>query len=195
MKKLLILFAAMLISITALSQDRSKFLYAEFADQSSTLWPFYKPFGCNFDPAITLGAGMDYKQKGNLTLFQTLQLTGYSTPITGQGFHLTSSFGYRYDHSSGLFGEGMLGLGTSLFFSSRQVYTQDDNGEYAAANPLHIVAALPLDLIIGYGKGKLSVYVKYRYMAIGPYTEVLTVLPSSLLGLGVRYYLTEQVNN
>ncbi len=37
MKKLLILFAVILISIPAVSQERMKFLYAEFADKSATL--------------------------------------------------------------------------------------------------------------------------------------------------------------
>jgi hypothetical protein len=191
MKKIFILFAAMIICIPALAQDRPKFLYAEAADQSITLWPFYKPFGGNFDPAVTIGAGIDYRQKKNLMRFQTLQLTGFKTPVAGQGFHLTSSFGYRYKHTTGLFGEAMLGLGASFFLSSRQVYTQDQNGDYTAANPLHIVAAVPLDLLLGYAKGKLSVYLKYRYMVIGPYTEILPVLPNSLLGLGARYNISE----
>jgi len=187
MKKPLILFAVMLITIPALSQERSKFLYAELADQSVTLWPFYTVFGNHFDPAVTLGAGMDYRKNGNRTLFQTLQLTGYTTEIIGQGFHLTSSFGYRFRHTSGLFGEAMAGLGTSLFQSTRQTYVQDENGEYIEADPLHIVAALPIDLVLGYGTGKLSVYARYRYMLIGPYTEILPAVPNSLLGLGIRY--------
>lgn len=48
MKKPLILFAAMLIVLPALSQERPKFLFAEFADKSVTLYPFYKPFRVQF---------------------------------------------------------------------------------------------------------------------------------------------------
>lgn len=185
MKKVLFVLL-IILSVSAIGQERSKFLYADFADQSITLYPFYKPFGSNFDPAVTLGGGIEYKHKGSITLFQTAELTGYRTFIAGQGFHLTSSIGYRYGHSSGLFGEAMLGLGTSLFFSSRQSYTLDGD-EYEPAYPLHIVAALPLDLRIGYGFGKISFYIKYRYMVIAPYTKSLPVIPNSLLGLGVRF--------
>jgi hypothetical protein len=191
MKRIIIVFLALIFVVPLVAQDRSKFLYAEVADQSITLWPFYKTFGGNFDPAFTIGAGIDYRKKKNLMRFQTLQLTGFKTPVAGQGFHFTSSFGYRYKHTSGLFGEATLGLGASFFQSSRQEYTQDENGDYTAANPLHIVAAVPLDLLLGYGKGKLSVYLKYRYMVIGPYTEILPVLPNSLLGLGARYNIPE----
>ena len=187
MKKLLILFAVMLLSIPALSQERSKFLYAEVADHSLTLWPFYKPFGGHFDPAVTLGAGMDYRQKKNRTLFQTAQGTWYSTEMIGRGVTLSTSFGYRYGKTSGLFAEGMLGLGTSLFFSPRQTYIQDESGEYEPANPLHVVAALPIDLVIGYGSVNLSIYAKYRYMIIGPITEIMPVLPNAQLGIGMRY--------
>ncbi len=180
-----------LLSVSAIGQERNKFLYAEFADQSITLYPFYKPFGGNFDPALTIGGGIDYRQKGNLTLFQTAELTGYKTLIAGQGIHLNSSLGYRYNLSSGLFGEGMLGLGTSLFFSSRQSYTLDGNRVYEPGYPLHIVAALPLDLRVGYGTGKISFYIKYRYMLIAPYTESMPVIPNSLIGIGVRYNVSE----
>ncbi|MFC2079917.1 hypothetical protein ACFLRQ_00420 [Bacteroidota bacterium] len=193
MKKLLILFAVMLISIPALSQDRSKFLYAEFADKSVTYWPFYTLFGQSYDPSITLGAGMDYRQKGNLTLFQTLQLTGYTTWVTGKGCNVTTSIGYRYSHSSGLFGEAMIGFGTSAFLSSRQSFSQDEDGSYVPAYPLHVLASMPVDFVIGYGSGRLSFYLKYRYMMEGPYPKTIDmiIVPTSLIGIGVRYNIIE----
>ncbi len=191
MKKLLILFAVMLLSVPALSQERSKFLYAEVADHSITLWPFYKPFGSHFDPAVTLGAGMDYRTKKNRTLFQTAQATWYSTEIAGRGVTLTTSLGYRFGNSSGLFAEGMIGLGTSLFVSPRQTYVQDDNGAYTPADPLHILVAVPIDMLIGYGIGKLSACIKYRYMVIGPYTTIMPVLPNSQLGVSIRYSISK----
>jgi hypothetical protein len=189
MKKLLILFAAILITIPLLSQERSKFLYAEFADKSVTLYPFYKPFGYNFDPAVTVGAGLEYKQKGNFTLFQTAQITGYKTPFIGRGMTLTSSFGYSYGKSTGFFGEAMIGLGATAFFPSRETFTQDENNVYTHSTPLHVNAAVPVDLVLGYAAGTVSFYLKYRYMVIGPYTEVMPVVPNALIGLGIRYHL------
>src|SRR6056297_2119326 len=95
MRKLSI-FILLFLSISAISQNRSKFLYVEFADQSVTLYPFYKVFGNNLDPAITLGGGINYRQKENSAFFQTLQVTGFSTRIIGDGLNLTTSFGYRF---------------------------------------------------------------------------------------------------
>ncbi len=188
MKKLLILFAAMLITISALSQERSKFLYAEFADKSVTYWPFYTLFGDSYDPAVTIGAGMEYGGKGSTTLFQTVQLAGYTTWVTGRGCNLSTSIGYRYRHSSGLFGEAMIGLGASVFFSSRQSFSQDEDGAYVPVYPLHVLASLPADLLIGYGSGKIDVYLKYRFMFEGPYPEtIMTIVPTSLIGIGIRY--------
>ncbi len=183
----MIFFAAMLLSIAAVSQERSKFLYAELGDRSVTLYPFYRSFGNNFDPAVTLGGGLDYKQKGNFTLFQTAQFTGYATRLIGNGVTLTSSIGYRYGLSSDLFGEATVGLGTSVFYSSREIFTMDENGSYSTAIPLNAVAVLPLNLLVGYGGDRVSIYMKYRYVIVAPYTSAMPILPMSLLGVGVRF--------
>lgn len=187
MKKLLILCTVMIISIPVLAQDRSKFLYAEFADQSINVWPL---FGYHFDPAISVGGGIDYWERQNLTIFQTVQLTGYMTPLFGNGLILTTSAGCRYAHSSGLFGEGLVGIGTTAFFSSRQTFMQDEAGDYQPANPLRINAAAPvLDVHLGYGKGSYSFYAAFRLMGVFPYTDRFTMWPVSQLGIGLRYNL------
>ncbi|MDF1573250.1 MAG: hypothetical protein P1P82_16700 [Bacteroidales bacterium] len=187
MKKLLILCAVMLIAIPALSQNRPKFLYAEFADQSINVWPL---FGYHFDPAITVGGGIDYWGRRNLTIFQTAQLTRYKTPLFGNGLILTTSAGCRYAHSSGLFGEGMVGIGTTAFFSSRQTFMQDEAGDYKPANPLRINAAAPaLDVHLGYAKGSYAFYLQFRCMGVFPYTGRFMIWPVSQLGIGLRYNL------
>jgi len=175
------------ISVSVCSQDRSKFLYAEFSDLSITLWPLYKPFGSNFDPALTLGGGIEYREKKKTMLFQTAQLTGYTTEIMGQGFNLTTSIGYQYNLSSGIFAEGLLGVGASFFFPVRETFVQDDNDNYVAAKPIRFISSVPMDIILGYKTGKYSLYLKYRYMMQGPYTEIMPALPTSLTGIGIRY--------
>ena len=186
MKKPIIILL-MLISVSAFAQDRSKFLYAEFADQSINVWPL---FGHHFDPAITVGGGIDYWGRRNLTIFQTAQLTGYKTPLFGNGLILTTSAGCRYAHSSGLFGEGLFGIGTTAFFSSRQTFMQDEAGDYQPANPLRINATAPvLDVQLGYAKGSYAFYLKLRYMGVFPYTERFMMWPVSQLGIGIRYNL------
>lgn len=191
MKKLFI-FVFMLLTISAFAQDRPKFLYAEFADKSVTTYPFYTVFGDNFDPAVTLGYGLDYKQKGNLTLFQTFQITGYSSYFIGNGITLTSSLGYRYSHHSGIFGEAMTGLGTSAFFPSKETFAQNEDHIYEPVNPLIIRATLPFDFVLGYTTGRFAVYLKYRYMFLGPYTDVYMVpfIAVSQTGIGIRYLIT-----
>lgn len=175
------------ISVSVCSQDRSKFLYAEFADQSVTLYPFYKVFGNSFDPAVTLGGGINYRQKGNSAFFQTLQLTGFSTRFVGDGLNLTTSIGYRFIHSSGVFAEGMLGVGGSIFYSARKTYSVNEDGDFVSVFPLHGLSSVPADLVIGYGKSRYRFYIKYRYMMQGPYNSTMPALPTSLLGLGLRY--------
>lgn len=186
MKWIIILFLAVVLGVPLLAQDRAKFLYAEFADQSATLWPFYKPFGGNFDPALSLGYGFDLKAKEHSAKFLAFQLTGYKTALIGQGFNLTSSYGYRYT-KSGLLAEASIGLGVVAYFDVRETFTHNDEGIYTSANPIHFAASFPVDILAGYDFGSVSLYIKFRYMVIGPYTEVMPVLPNSLLGLGIRY--------
>ena len=190
MKKTTILLL-IFVTFSAYSQERTKFLYTEFADKSVTISPFYTAFGSHFDPAVTVGAGMNYRQKMNRTFFQTIQLTGYTTEITGNGVTLTTNIGYRYGRSSGLFAEGMIGIGGSAFFPSRESFSQDTDGAYIPVKPLHAAAALPIDLILGYGSGTFAIYMKYRFMVIGPYAEALPVVPHSIIGIGIRYNVTQ----
>jgi hypothetical protein len=175
------------ISVSVCSQDRSKFLYAEIADQSFTLYPFYKVFGNNFDPAVILGGGINYRQKEHSAFFQTLQLTGFSTRLIGDGLNLTTSIGYRYCHTSGIFAEGMLGIGASIFYSARKTYSPDEEGNFLPVFPIHGLSSVPADLVLGYGKSRYAFYIKYRYMMQGPYNSTMPALPTSLLGLGLRY--------
>ncbi len=153
------------------------------------------PFGGNFDPAITLGAGVNYKQKGNFALFQTVQVTGYSTQMIGNGLTLTSSLGYRYSLPFGIFGEVLAGLGASAFYPSIEAFTRNEEGIYTADNHLHLRGVFPIDLQVGYMKGRIGMYVKYRYMFMGPYTTVLIVplLPVSHIGIGIRYGLNKNI--
>lgn len=189
MKKLLILFAAMLIAIPALTQERSKFLYAEFADKSVTLCPSLKFYGDYFDPVATFGAGVNYRQIDKIALFQTFQASWYTTRFTGSGVSLMSSLGYRYEHTSGILGEALLGLGASAFFPSRETFAQNEDGIYTPVNPLLLRACLPIDLHLGYRIVNFSFYLKYRYMITGPYTDVLFVplIGFSETGIGIRY--------
>ncbi len=189
MKKLLILFAVMLITIPALSQERSKFLYVQFADKSITTTPFYKAFGNNFDPAVTLGWGIEYSKKGNSVLFQTVEINGYRTEYVIQGASLISSFGYGYHHGSGIFGETSLGIGAGGFTLTRETFTLNDEDVYTASKPLNFAASIPFDLRLGYDAGRISIYLSYRYVLMGPYADNLPLLPLSLTGVGLRYDL------
>lgn len=193
MKKLLF-FLLIILTVTAYSQDRSKFLYAGFSDRSSLVYPFHTLFGNNFDPAITIGAGIDYKQSDKFTLLQTFQLTGYSSYLTGKGITMTSSLGYRYNPYSGFFGEALAGLGATVFMPSRQTYSQNEDGKYIPVNSPIIRATLPVDLILGYRIGSFALYLQYRYMFITPYTDLywIPVTAVSHVGIGMRYTLSNQ---
>ena len=178
------------LSASIYAQEKSKFIYVDLADKSATLYPFYTIYGYQYDPAVSLGAGLDHRQKNKKVLFQTVQLTGYSTEIIGKGVTLTTSFGYRFGKASGLFAEGMLGIGASLFKPSRESFSQNEDGIYVPVYSLHMVAALPIDILLGYSIGKYAFVLKYRYMIIGPYAEAMPAAPVSLIGIGARYNLS-----
>lgn len=188
MKKLVV-FVFLLMTISAFSQDRSKFLYAEFADKSITIAPFYKVFGNYFDPVVTLGMGWEYLHKGSSVLFQTVQLTGYRSEYVIQGVNLTTSIGYGYHHGSGLFGELMAGLGGGGFTMSRETFVLNDEDVYTASRPLNFAAAIPFDFRVGYSTGKIAFYLKYTYLLMGPYVDNLPLLPLSHTGVGLRFNL------
>lgn len=185
MKKIPI-FVLLLLSVSAFSQDRAKFLYAEFSDKSITIAPFYKVYGNNFDPVLTLGAGWGYWQKGNFVLFQTAQITGYLSEYVIRGVNLTTSLGYGYHHGSGVFGELMAGIGGGGFTMSRETFVLNGDNVYEASRPLNLAVAFPFDLRLGYNTGRVSFYLKYRYVLMGPYVENLPLLPLSQTGLGMR---------
>ena len=184
----------LLVSFTAFSQDKPKFIYVDFTDKSVSLTPFYKVFGSSIDPAVTLGGGIEYFQKSNSTIFQVVQATGYSTQMIGNGLTLSTSIAYRYSLQSGLFAEIMLGLGGSGFFPSKETFSLDENDQYSAVKPFHSTLGVPIDLLAGYRKGAYSFYLKYWYMVEGTYTDILPMLPTSLTGFGVRYTLEGKSN-
>lgn len=189
MKKLIVLFAAMLIAIPALSQERSTFMYLQLADKSITIAPFYKVFGNNFDPVVTIGMGWEYWEKGNSVLFQTAQFAGYRFEYVIQGLNITTSLGYGYHHGSGLFGELMAGLGGGGFTMSRETFVLNDDNVYTPGRALNFAAAIPFDFRLGYHTGNVSFYLNYTYLLMGPYVENLPLLPLSHTGLGLRYDL------
>jgi hypothetical protein len=178
-----------MLSFAASAQQKTKYIYAGLSDKSVSLTPFYKVFGSSFDPAITLGGGMDYIQKGNSYLFQLIEGTAYSTKLIGQGITFSTSIGYRYKMESGLYAEILLGLGTSVFSPSRETFSLDENERYERVNPIRAILGAPVDLAAGYQSGKYAFYLKYRYMIEGTYTDILPILPTSLLGCGIRYQL------
>lgn len=188
MRNLLLAFLV-LISVSTYSQDKAKFVYLDIADKSVSLTPFYKVFGSSFDPSVTLGGGMEYFQRGNSTIFQVVQISTFSTKMIGNGLTATTSIAYRYGLKSGLFAEVMLGLGGSGFLPSRETFSLDENNEYTASKPFHLIIGVPFDMLAGYQRGHYSLYIKYRYMVEGTYTDILPMLPTSLIGFGVRYTL------
>lgn len=178
---------ALLLSASAISQEKSKYLYGHISDKSVTLTPFYKVFGSNFDPAITIGGEHELYKKGSTTVFHNLEGTWYSHALTGGGLSLSSSIGVRPKISSGLYSELALGLIGSGFISGRETFVLNDDGRYEQSTPLHFVFGVPIDLSLGYDFGRYSVYCRYRYQVEGKYTGILPMIPSSMLGIGLRY--------
>lgn len=184
--KTTILIAFFMTAVGASAQVKQKYLYVNLSDKSVALSPFYKVFGSSLDPALTLGGGIDYFQRGKSSVFQVAEVTAYSTKMVGNGLTLSTSLGYRFTTGKGFFTELMLGLGGSGFFPSRETFSLNDAGEYQELKPFHRLFGVPIDLAAGYKVRDYSVYLKYRFMIEGNYTDILPLLPTSLIGCGIR---------
>jgi len=179
----------LLFTLSAFSQEKSRQIYIHLSDKSVTLTPFYKIFGSNFDPALTIGGEFDHIEKEKSTVFQNVEGTVYSHSLTGSGLSLSTSLGYRQKVYKGLFAEGMLGLTGSGFVSGRETFSLNESGEYEKVKPAHWTFGVPIDVGLGYQVGNYSYYLRYRYDLQGKYTDILPIIPSSYLSIGFRYAL------
>lgn len=182
------------LTVSAFSQEKQKFLFAYLSDKSVSLYPSYKIFGSHFDPAITAGGGIDYFSRQSATIFQVLEGTLFSQSLTGTGLSLSTSIGMRKEVPAGVYSEIMIGLGGAGFISGRENYSLNDEGSYEKVTPLHWTLGVPIDLGIGYRFEKLALYCKYRYMIEGPYTDIMPVLPTSLISIGIKVGFNRTVN-
>jgi len=186
-----IIFAIFILgTVSSYSQEKNKFIYLHLSDKSVSLTPFYKPFGASMDPAITLGGGINYFQNLHSSIFQVIQGTWYSAKMIGGGITLSSSMGYQYRSTTGIYAEFALGIAGTGFISGRETFILDENGQYGQETPLHWTLGVPIDLGLGYQFAKYSVYCKYRYMLEGTYADILPILPSSLVSLGFKYSIS-----
>jgi hypothetical protein len=185
-----ILILALFVSVSVMSQERAKSIYAHISDKSVTLTPFYKIFGSNFDPSFTIGGEHDLYRRGILRLFHNLEATWYSHALTGKGLSLSSSIGIRSKFPFALFLDASIGVIGSVFVSGRETFMLNDQGQYEAKTPLHWIAGVPVDLGLGYEFDEYSVYIRYRYQVEGKYTDILPMIPSSTFGVGMKYRIT-----
>ncbi len=165
--------------------------YLEFSDQSVSLTPFYKPLGSHFDPALTIGGELHHLNTQKSTVFHQVETTLFSHALTGSGIALSTSIGYRVKLPLGIFTDISIGLSGSAFISGRESFSLTESGVYERRMPVHALIGVPIDLGLGYSFDKLAIYVRYRYQVEGNYTDILPVLPGSLLGIGVRQTITQ----
>lgn len=163
-----------------------KSVYGEMTDRSVSLTPFYKPFGNHFDPAVTFGGEFHYGNNTRFTIFQQLEANLYAHALTGTGVGLASSLGIRMTLPAALFADLSVGISGTVYTSGRESFILNEQGNYERKIPLRLLLGLPIDLGLGYSWKNLAIYVKYQYQIEGRYTDILPIIPGSLIGFGVR---------
>jgi len=184
-----ILIIVLLFSLNAFSQDKTNFLSFQFSDKSVSLYPFYKTFSVGFAPAITIAMDKDFLSKKKSNLLYSGELTWYAHKMIGAGLTPTINIGYRYQTNRGLYFETRLGSGGNIFYPAREIFVLNEAGKYESKNILHYTLAGTVGLGIGYQIGKIAIYGKYTYMLEGKYNGFITALPTSLMGVGIKYQI------
>ena len=188
--KTIVFIVLSLLTNFVFSQTKPKYLYFQVADKSVSLYPFYKIIDNNYYPAFSVGGEIDYIQKNISVFFQTVEITGYSHKMIGTGVTINTSIGHRFQTQVGLYAESMFGIGTTIFSPSRENYSINEVGKFELReNPLHIVLGVPLDFALGYQRNKFAFFLKYQYMIEYPHMNLLHILPTAILGIGVKYQL------
>ncbi len=189
MKKI-ILVLALLFSLNAFSQDKEAFISLQFSDKSVSLYPFYKTFSVGLAPAITIAIDRELSYPLKSNLINSLELTWYNHKMIGAGLTFISNIGYKYQLNNGLHIEPKIGAGYNVFYPARELFVLNELGEYESKNILHFTFAGSVGLGIGYQVGRIAIYTQYSYMIERKYNGILPFLPTSLLGVGIKYQIS-----
>ncbi|MBN2892644.1 MAG: hypothetical protein JXL97_12320 [Bacteroidales bacterium] len=187
--KQILFFVTILLSINSLAQDKTSSIYFQFSDKSVTLYPFYKTFSVGFAPALTFGAEKDFFVKNNYTFFYASDYTFYKHNMIGNGHSINLNIGYKNNILNNLYIDCMSGINLISFFTAREDLSLNENGEYEKTNPVHFNFGININLGIGYQINRCAIFSQYSYMLQGKYNNILPILPTSLLSIGLKYQL------
>ena len=152
-------------------------------------------FSKNIHPGINLGTSHLYGSGKHHELFQTFKLGYFYHHFSQHAVQLYSELGYRYFTNSGVFVQGLLGVGYLHSFADVQQFTLK-NGEYrkkANWGRPQFMGSVALGL--GYNLNKISqlpldVFLQYQFWVQAPFVnKYVPILPNNAFHIGVLYSL------
>lgn len=141
-------------------------------------------------PGIRAGTEFYYGYGGRSGFFQNISLTYYFHRTFHHSFSLSTQFGYRFMHRSGLFTDASVGSGYMYLLLNQQVYKPKDNGEFGALKRAGLHRLLTSVAFSAGHKVSLSgrafyPYLKYELMGESPFNKDIPFIPHILLQPGV----------
>jgi hypothetical protein len=151
-------------------------------------------------PGFSLGTEYHYTEGRLGCLFQSIHAGYYFNKYNARALFIKTEIGYRYTVKFGLFGDVTLGTGYLHSFHPTEVYKLNAQGKYEKAKDKGKGAVIFLiSLGIGYDFSQkvewpVSVFFRYQPYCQTPYNLKTSVLPQSMVHIGVRVSFVKRSN-
>jgi hypothetical protein len=157
-------------------------------------------FSKTIHPGFSLGTYFLYHKGNKHEFFQTVKLGYFYHRFSQQAIQLYSEAGYRYLTKSGLYGEGLLGLGYLHSIPDVQIFKLEDGKYVKKHNFGRPQLMISTGIAVGYDFSKhsslpLRLYLLYQFWMQTPFVnKYVPLLPNTALHLGISYQLHKKKN-
>jgi hypothetical protein len=197
MKKKLLLFLFLSISLDSISQNKCKPINLSLFNESTAI-PFTRFFSTPIHPGIQLGTELNYKTKEHARLFQTANICYFYHNYLAQGIGLHSELGYEYKIKLGFAISGLLGLGYMHTFATAEEFTFA-NGQYLKKVDRGNARLYPsLSVDIGYylknsKKNSPKIFIRYQSWAEYPYSpDFIPIMAHVNFHVGTKFFINKK---
>lgn len=157
---------------------------------NTTAVPFYNTFEAPYNLNVGLSVEWNHWEGKRGGFFQTANIGWLNSKYSHMGLSLSTSFGYRYKTSFGLFTDIALEAGVQQTFRKEAIY-EANNGSYIQVRDYgKLFGLVGGQLSIGYSiknqKEPIDIYLQYRPTVLVPYPD-LGILPQEVINLGLRF--------
>lgn len=146
-------------------------------------------------PGFSVGTEYAYTEGRLGKIYQSLHAGYYYNKYNAKAFFLETGVGYRYTAGFGLFGDLSLGLGYLHSFHPVEIFAMNAQGEYERVKDKGKSAFIFLGALgAGYDFSRkvgwpVSLFFRFQPFIQTPYGPMTSVLPQSLVCIGIRVQL------